>query len=128
MKIFKYRTFHQWAKAEGLEDAVLEKAVNEIENGLFEANLGSGLYKKRIARKGQGKRSSYRTLIALKTGNKSIFMYGFSKNVKENITDKEKEIYQNLAKHYLNATADQLDKLIKLGQLIEVNYEQAKRH
>lgn len=128
MKVFKYRSFHQWAKAEGLDDKVLEKAIEEIERGLFEANLGGGLYKKRIARKGQGKRGSYRTLIAVKVGERAIFMYGFSKSARENITDKEKEIYKNIAKHYLNATTEQLNKLIKLGELIEVHYDQAKKH
>ncbi|HEX4045911.1 MAG TPA: type II toxin-antitoxin system RelE/ParE family toxin [Gammaproteobacteria bacterium] len=35
------------------------EAIQQINTGLFEANLGGWLYKKRIARKGQGKRSSY---------------------------------------------------------------------
>ena len=47
--ILKYRTFHQWAKSEGLTDHSLAQSIKEIEQGLFEANLGNGLYKKRIA-------------------------------------------------------------------------------
>lgn len=50
MRIFKYRSFSSWSKTENLTDASLISAVQEITNGLFEANLGGGLYKKRVAR------------------------------------------------------------------------------
>jgi len=66
MRILKYRIFHQWAKSEKLTDSSLKQAVKELEEELFDTNLGGGLYKKRIARKGQGKRSGYRTIIAFK--------------------------------------------------------------
>jgi hypothetical protein len=74
MRIFKHHVFHRWAYSEKLSDEALEKAVSEIEMGLYETNLGSGLYKKRIAKKGQGKRGSYRMLVAFKDGEK-IFFY-----------------------------------------------------
>jgi len=44
MRIFKYRTFHQWAKKEKIADTDLKKAIDEIEKGLFDANLGCSLY------------------------------------------------------------------------------------
>lgn len=120
MRILKYRSFWQWAKAEGLDDKTLKQATKEIEQGLFEAILGSGLYKKRIARIGQGKRSSYRTLIALKLNDRAIFMYGFAKNERVNISSKEKDVYRRLAKYYLGITDMQLNILIEKGELIEV--------
>ena len=46
MRILKYRAFHQWAKSEKLTDSALKVAISEMEQGLFEANLGGGLYKK----------------------------------------------------------------------------------
>lgn len=45
MRIFKYRMFRQWAKKEGISDSGLKKAIDEIGCGLFDANLGNGLYK-----------------------------------------------------------------------------------
>jgi hypothetical protein len=39
MQILKYRTFHQWAKSEKLADSTLKSIIDEIENGLFEADL-----------------------------------------------------------------------------------------
>ena len=120
MKIFKYKRFHQWAKSEGLEDHLLKKVIAEIENGLFDVNLGSGLYKKRVARKGQGKRGSYRTLIAFKRTNKAIFMYGFAKSERDNIDKMEEDIFKRLAKYYFDTSELQLSVLVKNGELIEV--------
>lgn len=54
--ILKLKSFHKWAKSEGISDASLKRAVEEIAKGLVDADLGSGLYKKRVARQGEGKR------------------------------------------------------------------------
>jgi hypothetical protein len=120
MSIFKYKQFYSWAKSEELDDNALVIAVNEIEKGLFEANLGSGLYKKRIARKGKGKSGGYRTLLAFKQGDKAFFLYGFSKNERANISKKEEVVLKKLAGCYLRLTEVQLKKLIEDGELIEV--------
>ena len=38
MRIFKTRLFHRWAADEKLSDEALKKAVDEISNGLVDAN------------------------------------------------------------------------------------------
>ena len=121
MKIFKYRVFRKWAKKEGVSDSNLKKAIEDIGNGLFDANLGNGLYKQRVARKGWGKRGGYRTILAFKENDKSIFMYGYAKNDCANISDKEEAVYKKLARYYLEATDRQIENLIKIGELFEVN-------
>jgi hypothetical protein len=50
--------------------------------GLFEADLGGDLLKKRIARPGQGKSGGYRTLVATNRDSRWIFVYGFAKNAR----------------------------------------------
>ncbi len=120
MRIFKYRTFRQWAKKEGISDSALKKAIDEIEHGLFDANLGGGLYKQRVARKGQGKRGGYRTILAFKEKKRSIFMYGYGKNERANITDKEETVYKKLARYYLEIPDNKLETIIKNGELFEV--------
>lgn len=121
MKIYKHRAFHQWAKSEGLLDSLLKQAVDEIGKGLWEACLGSGLYKKRLALIGHGKRGSYRTLIAFRAEDKAFFIYGFAKNIRSNINETEKKIYRRLAKDLLMMERRCLEELIKKDSLIEVN-------
>lgn len=72
-RIFKYKVFHKWAESEGLKDQALRQAIGELQNGLFEANSGSGLYKKRVAIAGKGKSGGYRTLLAFKNEEKAFF-------------------------------------------------------
>ncbi len=120
MKIYKYRIFYQWATAEGLTDELLKAAVSEITNGLYEANLGSGLYKKRIAQPGKGKRGSYRTVLAFKKEQQAFFIYGFAKNVKSDMSESEKRLYRQLAKDLLNASASDIQRFLAMNRLIEV--------
>jgi hypothetical protein len=46
--------------------------------GLYEADLGGGLVKKRVARTGQGKSGGFRTLVATNRGDLWIFVFGFA--------------------------------------------------
>ena len=68
MMIYKHKIFKHWAKSEKITDDILIKAAREVTEGRFEANLGKGLYKKRIAKPGRGKSAGYRTLLAFKKG------------------------------------------------------------
>jgi hypothetical protein len=46
MRIFKNKAFFSWSKEEKLTNISLKKAIQEIEDGLFEANLGGSVFKK----------------------------------------------------------------------------------
>lgn len=52
MKIYKTQVFDKWSKKEGLSDFSLQKAVDEMNRGLIDAELGGGLIKKRMAKSG----------------------------------------------------------------------------
>jgi len=54
MKIFKTKWFQRWAAREGLKDASLWVAVEEIGQGLIDADLGGHVIKKRIGTRGRG--------------------------------------------------------------------------
>jgi len=114
MKIFKHRCFQQWLKSESLTDEALKKAVDEIERGLNDGNLGSGLYKKRIAMVGKGKRGSYRTLLAFQQTEKTFFVYGFAKNMKANILPNIKNNNKNKLKKQISANAVCLSLILKV--------------
>ena len=89
--------------------------------GLYDADLGGGLLKKRIARPGQGKSGGFRTLVATNRGNHWFFLYGFPKNERSNIDKDEEEALKNLATHLLSLTAHALSTAQHAGELMEVN-------
>jgi hypothetical protein len=119
--IYKTRWFDRWARKQDLEDLSLCKAVDEMVEGLYDANLGSGLFKKRIARPGQGKRSGFRTLIATNQGDLWFFVFGFPKNERSNIDKDEEEALKKLASELLSLTPADLEKDTLENKLIEVN-------
>ena len=117
---YKTKEFHKWAKEEGLTDESLLKAIEEIEKGLVEAKLGAFLYKKRVATQGKGKRGSTRTLLAFKSQYRAFFLYGFSKNQRDNITPKEEKAYKIIARDLLELKEEVIKKLIKEGSLFQI--------
>lgn len=121
MLILKNKSFSQWARKSKITDKVLVSAVNELAYGLYEANLGGHIYKKRLPLGSKGKRGGARTIIAFKVDNKAIFIYGFSKGEKSNISKEEEESLKELAKIYFGYNENQINKAIKTGVLIEVH-------
>lgn len=124
MAIYKNKWFHRWAKKEGLHDQALCAAVDEMAAGLFEADLGGGLLKKRIAREGQGKSGGFRTLVATNRANRWVFVFGFSKSVRGNIDKDEQEALKKLAEHLLGSNAKALGTAVAVGELIEVKSDE----
>lgn len=121
MAVYKTRWFDRWARKEGLSTASLCAAVNEMSDGLIDADLGGGLVKKRIGRLGQGKSGGYRTLVATKKGIRWVFVFGFPKNERSNIDKDETEALKKLAAHLLSLTAQAVVKAQSAGELIEVD-------
>ena len=77
-RVFKTKTFDRWAR-KVVSDSLLCLAAREIEQGLFEADLGGGVCKKRVAVLGQGKSGSTRTLVAKKHKDAIFFLAGREK-------------------------------------------------
>jgi hypothetical protein len=126
MRVLKTRWFARWARREGLSDAALRAAVDEMRAGLFDAALGGGLVKKRIARSGGGKRGGYRTLLAADFRDRWVFLYGFAKNERENIGSKDLFDLRRLAQAYLSMKDVGARRAIDAGELMEVPSDESK--
>lgn len=120
MGIYKTKVFKRWARKEGLSDKQIWTAVAEMQDGLYDADLGGGLFKKRIANAGRGKSGGFRTLVATNKGDRWIFVYGFAKNEKGNIDRDELEALKRLSKFLLAMTPQALAKAKVAMELIEV--------
>ena len=121
MKVFKRKDFHRWQTSEKLPDSALCEAVKEMECGLVDAKLGGGLYKKRIARPGAGKRGGYRTLLSTRAGQHYVFLHAFSKSDKTNITREEARALKYVGKVFLDLSREDLLKARYSGVLLEVH-------
>lgn len=121
MGIYKTRWFDRWARKQDLSTRALCDAVREMQAGLYDADLGGGLLKKRIARPGRGKSDGFRTLVATNKGNKWFFVFGFPKNVRTNIDKDEEASLKQLASHLLSLSPPALITAQRAGELMEVN-------
>jgi len=117
---YKTKASARFARKAGLTDVQLASAAAEVIEGRFDADLGGGVFKQRVARSGGGKSSGFRTLLAFRAGRSCFFVYGFAKNAKANVTTKELEALQAFAALLLGYGEDDLAKAIEQGELVEL--------
>jgi hypothetical protein len=121
VRIFKTKTLAKWTRQNGVPDADLVAAIERARKGLIDADLGGLIIKQRVARSGQGKRSGFRMLIGFKS-DRSVFLFGFAKNERENISNAELTSLREIAGSFLNATDEKIAQALKDGTLIEVQH------
>ena len=88
--------------------------------GLIDADLGGGLIKQRVARKGQGKSGGYRTILAYRSGERAVFLYGFAKKQRDNIEADELEDWREIGSSLLRASMEAIERAIADDELMEV--------
>lgn len=126
MKVFKNKWFNHWAGKEGISDAVLLNAAEEIASGKVDADLGGCLFKKRIPRVGEGKRGGYRVVVGYKRPNteRIVFLFAFAKNDRTNISAKEEAALSLAAQSFVSTTDNQIQELLAAGSIWEAqNHE-----
>lgn len=121
MSIFATRWFSRWARKQGLRDSALCQAVRAIRAGLYEADLGGNLLKKRVARAGQGKSGGFRTIVATGQGDRWFFVYGFAKSERSNIDDAEEAALKALGNTLLDMTPAAFAKAEAAGEVVKVS-------
>ena len=119
-RVMKSRTFSRWQCKANLPDDTLCSAVDEMERGLIDANLGGGLFKKRVPLPGRGKRGSSRTILATNLNTRWFFIFGFEKNDRENITQQELVFLQLYAEKLLRFSENELNHLVTHGEMEEI--------
>jgi hypothetical protein len=119
-RAFKTRYFERWLHKSGLTDEALRKAVEEMEAGLIDADLGGGVVKKRIALPGRGKSAGARTIVATNRAGCWFFLLGYAKNEQDSLGAKELEVLQLVAADLLSRTRKQLEQAVTDGTLQEI--------
>lgn len=102
-------------------------AAQEIQRGQYEADLGAGLCKKRIAVPGQGKSGATRTLVAKEGVQGIFFIAGRQKSDPgTDFSDANVAQAQLIGQALQKANAEKLDVLIQEGVLKEICHGRQK--
>jgi len=59
--------------------------------------------------------------------DRSVFLYGFAKNERENIDDDELTTLREIAAGWFNADKESLERAVEMGVLQEVHYEEEQQ-
>lgn len=120
MSIFKTKEFARFARKAKLTDAKLTKAAADVTAGQYDADLGGGVYKQRVAQDDAGKSGGYRTILLFKAGRHGFFAAGFAKNDKANLSAREVKALRVLAKVLLSYEDETIEAAVSAGELVEV--------
>ncbi|ABM39590.1 type II toxin-antitoxin system RelE/ParE family toxin [Polaromonas naphthalenivorans] len=119
-KVFKTKSFARWAR-KLISDSELCVAALEIEKNLYEADLGGGVCKKRIAVPGHGKSGSTRTLVAKRHENAIFFIVGRSKSDPgADFSPTEETVAKAYAGLLQKASLSKLNQMKVNGALVEI--------
>lgn len=120
MRVYETRIFSRFARKESIKGEQLLEAVKRASDGLIDADLGGGLIKQRVARPGQGRSGGYRTILVFRTGSLAIFLTGFAKNERENISADDLEDLKIIARQWLKYP-ERIEADVTAGILNEVS-------
>jgi hypothetical protein len=101
-------------------DEALCQAIDRAERCLIDADLGGGLIKQRVARRGQGRRGGYRVIVAYGAADPAVFLHGFPKNARSNVSTKELKAMKYAAGVIMGMGAQAMASTIESGVWIEV--------
>lgn len=108
MRVYLTKVFARDARKASLTDEALLDAIHRADRGLIDADLGGGLIKQRVARRGKGRSGGFRTIIAYREAERAIFLLMFAKSGTANIDTAELEEIREVAKPLMRLDDEKL--------------------
>ena len=121
--MFKSKPFARDAKKHGLVDADLVAAAAAVEKGRVDVDLGKGLVKQRIARRGGGKSGGFRAIMVVRPRDRVFFVHIFAKKDRQNIDDSDLKRLRLIAGVLSTLDDSGLARSLDNGSVIEVSGE-----
>jgi hypothetical protein len=121
VRIFKTKPFARFAAKEDIDNATLREAIRRADAGLIDGDLGGGVIKQRIARKGQGRSGGYRSIVLFRREEKAFFVYGFAKSDRDNIDRQDLKAFRLLATQMLALDDAELGAAMRNGTIMEID-------
>jgi hypothetical protein len=125
VRVFMVPQVAKLLNKERLPDSALCKPAREVVAGTLgagEADLGGGLFKKRLARQGGGKSGGFRVIVAYRPprADRVLVAYAFAKNAASTLTPQGHEALSKTAQAFVAANDEQLAELLASGDVSEV--------
>jgi hypothetical protein len=118
--VYVTKEFARFQRRSKLSAVELIEAAERVRDGRWDADLGGGVFKQRIARKGEGKSGGYRTILCFKRGSHVFFIHGFAKNEKENVSQRELQGLKQFSSALLALGEEQITLALRNNELTEV--------
>ncbi len=122
MRVFALKAFRRFQRKERIGDDELRGALRLAEQGLIDADLGGGLIEQRIARPGKGRSGGYRSVIAMRAGDRAVFLFCYAKSDKDALDNAELRQWQAVGQGLLRLDNRALDSALADGNLMEIEY------
>jgi hypothetical protein len=125
MRVYLVPQVARLVRKERLPEVALCRTAREVLAGTLgagEADLGGGLFKKRIARPGGGKSGGYRVIVAYRQPKteRVLFTYAFAKNAASTLTPQGHEALAKAAAAFIAADDRHVAGLLASGDIGEV--------
>ena len=118
--VYKTKWFARFARKARIGDDALWRAALAANAGAIDADLGSGIVKQRVARKGEGTSGGSRTFIVFRSQDRAVYVFGFEKKDQANIAPDEWEPLRKLAKEILSYSEADMAANVRAGELIKI--------
>lgn len=123
MLVCMTRNFSRLFKKANIDHEKMNAAIREIcaRNAI---PLGHRIYKKRIGSRFGGKRGGFRSILYYRLGEVIVFIYLYAKNEQEDVTDRERRAFVELALAFDRMDTGALHKAIAENRLERWNHEE----
>ena len=126
MKVYLTREFDRFAAKNAISDQALRDAVARAESGLVDAHLGGPIIKQRVARAGQGRSRGHRVVLVFRRGALAVYVHGFSKSAKANLSRAEQEAFGEFGKIVIALSGAELSALEKRQKWRRLDFGQSR--
>jgi hypothetical protein len=126
MKVYSTGDFSKFASKEAIDDKALCDAVARAQQGLIDGDLPGFLIKQRVARPGQGRSRGFRAIIVYDPDRRAVFVHGFPKSSKANLTQAEQDSYREFGDIVVALQEDRLDALVEQRKWRRIDCDQVQ--
>ncbi len=95
--------------------------------GIADRVLNVAVPKVGLKRPGQGRSGGFRVLIAYRAKARSVFLFGFAKSARANVSATELESAREIAQGFLAADSRTLVQALAAGMIEEVDYGEEEK-